>query len=68
MVGTEALREIDMPLLIEPSELPEAELRWCTVRLHEILDKGNRLEAGVFDIEGKHAREVLKQCKWPKVG
>ena len=67
MVDAEALKEIELPLPIEPSELPEEELRWCMVRLQEILDKGNRLEASVFDIEGKHAREVLKQCKWPAV-
>ncbi len=65
MVGAEALKEIELPLAIEAAELPEEELRWCTVRLQEVLDKGNRLEASVFDIEGKHAREVLKQCKWP---
>jgi len=65
MVGAEALREIELPLAIEAAELPEEELRWCTVRLQEVFDKGNRLEASVFDIEGKHAREVLKQCKWP---
>ena len=67
MVGAEALRDIELPLQIEESEIPEEELRWCTVQLQEILDKGNRLEASVFGIEGKHAREVLKHCKWPKV-
>ena len=65
MVGAEALKEIELPLPIDVAELPEEELRWCTVRLQEVFDKGNRLEASVFDIEGKHAREVLKQCKWP---
>jgi len=67
MVGAVAPSNIELPLQIEESEIPEEELRWCTVRLQEVLDRGNRLEASVFDIEGKHAREVLKQCKWPKV-
>ncbi|MGA2464658.1 MAG: restriction endonuclease subunit S [Thermodesulfobacteriota bacterium] len=67
MVGAKALGDIELPLQIEESEIPEEELRWCTVRLQEILDKGNRLEASVFDIEGRHARELLGQCKWPKV-
>lgn len=65
MVGAEVRREIDIPLPIEEAELPEVELRWCTVQLREVFDNGNRLEASVYDIEGKHARDVLKQCKWP---
>ncbi|MBN1828477.1 MAG: restriction endonuclease subunit S [Deltaproteobacteria bacterium] len=65
MVRAGALKEIELPLVIETTELPEEELKWCTVRLQEVLAKGNRLEASVFNIEGKHAREVLKQCKWP---
>jgi type I restriction enzyme S subunit len=64
MVGAEALKEIEIPLAIEAAELPEEELRWCTVRLRQVLDKGNRLEASVFDIEGKHAREVLSTSIW----
>ena len=48
-----------------PVELPEDELRWCTATLNEVLQRGKRLEARVFGIEGKHAHEVLKQCKWP---
>ena len=66
MVGAWALKEAKLPLAIEAAELPEEELGWCTVPLQEVFAKGNRLEASVFDIEGKHAREVLKQCKWPQ--
>ena len=65
MVSAEAHRTADVPLPVEPAELPEEELRWCRVTLLEVLQHGSRLEASVFDVEGKHAREVLKQCKWP---
>ena len=65
MVSAEALRTADVPLPVEPADLPEEELRWCTVTLKEVLKRGSRLEASVFDVEGRHAREVLKQCKWP---
>ncbi len=56
--------QLDFSQYIEPSELFQEELRWCNVNLHEVLERGLRLEASVFDIEGKHAREVLKLCKW----
>jgi len=47
------------------TELPDDELRWCTVRLQEVIKRSKRLEASVFDIEEKHAREILRRCKWP---
>lgn len=49
----------------EPIELPEEELRWCSVRLQEAIERESRLKAAVFDIEGRHAREVLEAGKWP---
>ncbi|MGD9852869.1 MAG: restriction endonuclease subunit S [Nitrospirales bacterium] len=49
----------------EPIELPEEELRWCSVSLQEVIQRESRLKAAVFDIEGRHAREVLAACKWP---
>lgn len=65
MVSAKALRTADVPLPVEPADLPEEELRWCTVTLQEVLRRGSRLEASVFDAEGRHAREALKRCKWP---
>jgi len=47
------------------TKLTEKELCWCTVTLDDVFKRGKRLEASVFGIEGKRAREVLKQCKWP---
>jgi type I restriction enzyme S subunit len=49
---------------IRPVELPEDEVKWCTVSLHDVTDAGMRLEASVFDIEGKQARERIYDCKW----
>lgn len=46
------------------TDIPDEELRWCTASLSEVKERNNRLEASVFDIEGKHARELLKRCKW----
>jgi len=52
------------PQEIDIIDLPNEELRWSVVKLSEIVERENRLEASVFDIEGKHAREVLGRCKW----
>lgn len=67
MVISEALKTVDIPRPTEPSELPEEELPWCSVPFNEVFERGMRLEASVFGIEGKHVREVLKQCKWATV-
>jgi len=65
MVNADALRTTDVPLPVEPADLPEEGLRWCTVSLQEVLQRDSRLEASVFGVEGRHARAVLKRCKWP---
>lgn len=48
-------------------DIPQEELNWGTVNLSEVINSGTRLEASVYNIEGRHARETLKQCKWPVV-
>jgi len=66
MVGSEVLKKTEAaPRPVSSADLPEEELRWTTVSLREVMERNLRLEASVFDIEGKHAREVLKRCKWP---
>lgn len=52
------------PKTIDLIDIPEEELNWSTVSLSEIIQRKGRLEASVYDIEGKHVREILKQCKW----
>jgi len=45
-------------------DIPKEELNWGIVSLSEILDSDTRLEASVYNIKGRHAREILKKCKW----
>jgi type I restriction enzyme S subunit len=45
-------------------DIPQEELNWGSVSLLEVLDNDARLEASVYNIEGRHAREILKKCKW----
>jgi len=48
------------------TEAVHQELNWCSVSISEVITKSNRLEASVFGIEGKHAREVVDLCRWEK--
>lgn len=41
-------------------DIPEEELKWCTVNLSEAMNNGFRLEASVYGIEGRHAWKFLK--------
>ena len=62
MVGALAYNQAEPN--IEIIELPDDDVKWCTVSLGDVLKANMHLEASVFDIEGKHAREILKQCKY----
>lgn len=53
--------------LIEIVEVPKDDINWSTVSLSDVLNKGKRLEASVFDVESKHIRDVLKNGKYPLV-
>ena len=48
-------------------DIPKTELLWTSVPIQEVIKKDYRLEAAVFDIEGRHARDVVNNCKWPVV-
>lgn len=50
-----------------PVEIPEHEFNWSSVPLSEVKAKSSRLEASVFDIKAKAARELLTNCKWQVV-
>lgn len=43
----------------------EASLKWCSVSLTDIISHGTRLEASVYDIEAKQARQLIKSGKYP---
>lgn len=40
------------------------ELNWSSITLSEVLKNDTRFEASVYNIEGRHAREILNKCKW----
>lgn len=40
-------------------------LKWCSVSLSDVISRGKRLEASVFDVEAKQARNILTNGKYP---
>lgn len=42
------------------------QVRWSTVTLSEVLKGELRLEGSYFNIDGKHAREIIKNCHYNK--
>ena len=66
MVNTKKKEIIEQQPNIEVKEidLPDDEIKWCSIDLSEVLNNNNRLEASVFKVEAKHAREELQNCKY----
>lgn len=42
----------------------ESPLKWCTVLLSDVISRGKRLEASVFDVEAKQARQLIQNGKY----
>lgn len=66
MVNTKKKEIIEQQSDIEVKEvdLPDDEIKWCSVNLSEVLENDNRLEASVFKVEAKKARELVEQSKY----
>ena len=45
---------------IEIIDLPKEDMSWSSVSLSEVLGKGKRFEASVFDLVCKHARNIVE--------
>lgn len=42
----------------------ESPLKWCSVSLSDVVSRGKRLEASVFDVEAKQARSLIVHGKY----
>lgn len=40
-------------------------VKWCTVSLSDVIARGKRLEASVFDVDAKNARSLVEKGKYP---
>lgn len=45
----------------------EKPLKWCSVSLSDVVSRGKRFEASVFDVEAKQAYTLLENSKYPTV-
>ena len=45
----------------------DSQIKFCTVKLSEIISHGNRLEAAVFDVDAMHSRQLIINGKFPAV-
>lgn len=50
---------------IQEIEIAESPVKYCTVTLSDVISRGKRLEASVFDVEAKHARAAVEHGKYP---
>ena len=51
--------------IVQEVEVAESPLKFCTVTLSDVISRGKRLEASVFDVEAKHARAAVEHGKYP---
>lgn len=51
----------------ENQETESSDFKWTTVNLQEVVETSSRLEAGVYGIEGRQARQDVAQGKWDVV-
>ena len=43
----------------------DPDLKWCSVSLSDVISRGKRLDASVYDIDAKQARELIRTGKYP---
>ena len=46
------------------AKVADIPLKWCSVSLSDVVSRGKRLEASVFDVEAKQARQIVKNSKF----
>lgn len=49
---------------ITNAKIADVPLKWCSVSLSDVISRGKRLEASVFDVEAKQARQIIKNSKF----
>ncbi len=64
MVNVNSAYELDTAPQ-EETVVKDVPLKWCSVTLSDIVSKGKRLEASVFDVEAKQARQLIYDGKYP---
>lgn len=50
---------------VDETIIKEVPVKWCSVSLSDVVSRGKRLEASVFDVEAKQARQIIQSGKYP---
>lgn len=50
---------------VAETTIKEIPVKWCSVSLSDVISRGKRLEASVFDVEAKQARQIIQSGKYP---
>lgn len=66
MVAGNLAKKILIPIETEV-HIAESPVKWCAVPLSDVLSRNKRLEASVFDVEAKQARERILNGKYKVV-
>ncbi|MGL5258389.1 MAG: restriction endonuclease subunit S [Proteocatella sp.] len=64
MVDNTSALKLNFTQIIDEDEIIEDALKWCTVKLSEVIEKDKRFEASVFGLDGRYARDQLLNCKY----
>lgn len=64
MMVNPVLKKIITPSTKQDIKIPKEDVRWTTVSLSEILDRGKRIEASTFNIDRKHAVDLLNNSPY----
>lgn len=60
MVNDNLAYELEQPSdVISEIEVQESPIKWCSVTLSDVINRGKRLEASVFDVAARHAWEQI---------
>lgn len=47
-------------------QIAPASVKWCSVSLSKVVERGKRLEASVYEVESEKSLEIIKANKYPK--
>ena len=64
MVNSNLARAVN-PAPVMEIEVNEQPVKWCSVSLSDVVSRGKRLEASVFDVEAKQVRSLIYNGKYP---
>ena len=53
--------------VLQEVEVDEAPIKFCTVKLSDVISRGKRLEASVFDANAIQAHQIINHGKYPAI-